>query len=186
MLLEHVDRDSFIFPTIAVGFVALMLGTMPVLMWHLYIKPTTESMGITYAMAPNYWNAWGTMWIGNLIAFAPACATYWPAYFSTTAVHWYELAWKWAKQVGDAVGLLTIVFLVIEAISTGKGQTATKSIWISMVLYVVTNMVAASIWMKAAPSSYIWYMYPVWKAMSMKEENNSDFADTATELLATF
>ena len=146
-------------------------------------------MSITKDLAPNYWNGWYTMWIGNLIAFAPACVMYWPAYFSSTAAHWYGITWKWAKKAGDTVGLITIVLLIVEALTTGIEQTATKSIWITIVLYMVTNVVAAGIAMRNYKWATMYYMYPMWEEMAEMDENDGDFAeldDTATELLVKF
>ena len=187
--LDMVDRNSFVFSTVAVGFVALAMAAAPTLMWWLYIEPQAASMSITKTTQPNYYNAWYAMWIGNLIAFVPPVIMFWPAYFNGTAATWYGIAWAWAEKAGGVVGLITMIAFMIEAINTGLNQTATKSIWLSIWLYIMSNVVAEGIGMKFSEEAKLWYAWPYLEAMKDQTENGgeaNELDDTATELLANF
>ena len=185
--MEGLDRNQFVFGTIVIGFAALMLSVTPSLLWWLYIKPQALSNSITYAVAPNYWNGWYAMVIGHLVAFAPPAIMYWPAYFSRASVSWYWWSWDWAMEAAQKVGLIVAVPLVIEAINTGTEKAATKSIWISCVLYAVFNMVVSALFVNFEHKAHIWYAWPEMEEMQAVEEDEVDsdeFNATATELLA--
>ena len=128
------------------------------------------------------------MWIGNLIAFAPASIMWIPAYFSDTAAYWYGITWAWAEKAGGAIGLITFVTFFIEAINTGLAQTATKPIWLSIWLFMVFGGAASSMIMKFGEKAHVWYAWPMLEMMREGEEMEDDkgdaneLDDNATEL----
>ena len=139
------------------------------------------------------------MWIGNLISFAPAVVMFWPAYFSGHAAKWYGVTWSWAEKAGGVANMLTMIMFIIEAINTGTGQTATKSIWLSIWLFVVSNIVAAGLLMNFGEDAKLWYIWPMLEAIKkMKEDGgdeiendetvdtNDELDDSATELFANY
>ena len=186
--MDWVDRDQFICATIIVGFVAMALAVAPTVLWWVHIKPSAEMAGISMSTAPNYWNGWYAMWIGNLIAFAPASVMWIPSYFSDVAAEWYGYTWAWAEKAGGTIGLITFVTFFIEAITTGLEKTATKPIWLSIWLYSVFSITAGAMLMKFGEKAHVWYAWPMLEMMrdaEEMEENDGDaneLDDNATEL----
>ena len=186
--IESADRSQFVCATIMIGFFWLAASATPTLMYWLYIKPENARLSITYMDAPNYIRAWYSMWMGHLLAFAPSAVLFWPAYFSTTAARWYYWFGDYGMLMAQGVGMWVMLLFVVAAIETGLEQAATKSIWISMVLYVVINVFISAIFVKFEKQAKLFYMWPLMEAMVEGGDFDEldELDDTATELLATF
>ena len=123
-----ISRNALLPATIFIGLIAVAQTIVPVLTWYFFVDPNNY--------ASNTWtrNTWMTLWIGNIATFGVA-ALMWPlSYAHEKLAMVYGWSWMWAKGLEGLLMITVVTMLLISGIQ----DPTDKTVWETLVVYIVT------------------------------------------------
>lgn len=116
-----------------------------------------------------YYISWWAMWIGHLVAYAPAAIMWIPSYFGLTPFSYYGYTLSWAGYIGMIVTLFVWTSLIVSGIEWDTW----KEIWVVAVVYSIGSMVLGYSAEMSIRPAIMWYMGKVMN-MAIEDECEGD------------
>ena len=152
----HIDKNMLLPSTIMLGMYALVNTIVPVLVYYLWLMPNNYDT--------NTWthNSWWTIWIGHIATWGLA-ALFWPlSYVGGPLVKVYGWLWGWADGLSGPLMLTILTMLIVAGIQV----PADKTVWETLVVYVIVEAVMGMMAMSVAEPAMMYYVWGEWEKFS--------------------